>query len=120
MSLQKSGDQLVDAKSILEAISELKRRGNSAVMTELESIEPDTTMRFDKTHSVDVTHNRILKALTEENGHFGAIPVPSQPRRDFAGAHRLRISWANSLPSTRLGAASDLGYHPETLWGVSK
>ena len=41
MSLQKSGDQLVDAKSILEAITELKRRGNSAVMAELESIEQE-------------------------------------------------------------------------------
>jgi hypothetical protein len=39
MSLQTSGDQLVDAKSILEAIAELKRRGNSAIMQELESIE---------------------------------------------------------------------------------
>jgi len=39
MSLQTSGDQLVDAKSILEAIAELKRRGNSAIMQDLESIE---------------------------------------------------------------------------------
>jgi hypothetical protein len=39
MSIQTSGDQLVDAKSILEAISELKRRGNSVIMQELESIE---------------------------------------------------------------------------------
>ncbi len=39
MSLQTSGDQLVDAKSILEAIAELKRRGNSAITQELESIE---------------------------------------------------------------------------------
>jgi hypothetical protein len=39
MSLQTSGDQLVDAKSILEAIAELKRRGNSVIMQELESIE---------------------------------------------------------------------------------
>jgi hypothetical protein len=39
MSLQPSGDQLVDAKSILEAIAELKRRGNSVTMQELESIE---------------------------------------------------------------------------------
>src|ERR1700728_1534472 len=39
MSPQTSGDQLVDAKSILEAIAELKRRGNSAIMQELESIE---------------------------------------------------------------------------------
>jgi hypothetical protein len=41
MSQHTSGDQLVDAKSILEAIAELKRRGNSAVMTELESIEQE-------------------------------------------------------------------------------
>jgi predicted hydrolase (HD superfamily) len=41
MSLQKSGDQLVDAKSILEAIAEVKRRGISAVMQELESIEQE-------------------------------------------------------------------------------
>jgi hypothetical protein len=39
MSQKSSGDQLVDAKSILEAITELKRRGNGAVMQELESIE---------------------------------------------------------------------------------
>jgi hypothetical protein len=32
-------DQLVDAKAILEAIGELKRRGINAVMEELESIE---------------------------------------------------------------------------------
>ena len=39
MSMQTSGDQLVDAKAILEAIAELKRRGNSVIMQELESIE---------------------------------------------------------------------------------
>jgi len=39
MPMQTSGDQFVDAKSILEAISELKRRGRDAVMKELESIE---------------------------------------------------------------------------------
>jgi hypothetical protein len=39
MSLKTSGDELVDAKSILEAITELKRRGNSVIMQELESIE---------------------------------------------------------------------------------
>src|ERR1700691_2216373 len=39
MSLQESGDRLVDGKSILEAIAEVKRRGISAVMQELESIE---------------------------------------------------------------------------------
>jgi uncharacterized protein (UPF0335 family) len=39
MSQHTSGDQLVDAKAILEAITELKRRGNSAIMQELESIE---------------------------------------------------------------------------------
>jgi hypothetical protein len=32
-------DQLVDAKAILEAIGELKRRGINAMMEELESIE---------------------------------------------------------------------------------
>ena len=32
-------DQLVDAKAILEAIGELKRRGINAVMEELEAIE---------------------------------------------------------------------------------
>ena len=32
-------DQLVDAKAILEAITELKRRGINAVMEELEAIE---------------------------------------------------------------------------------
>jgi hypothetical protein len=31
----------VDAKAILEALSELKRRGNKTVMAELESIEPE-------------------------------------------------------------------------------
>jgi len=36
-----SGDRLVDAKAILEALSELKRRGNKTVMAELESIEPE-------------------------------------------------------------------------------
>jgi hypothetical protein len=36
-----SGDRLVDSKAILEALSELKRRGNKLVMAELESIEPD-------------------------------------------------------------------------------
>lgn len=36
-----SGDCLVDAKAILEALSDLKRRGNKAVMAELESIEPE-------------------------------------------------------------------------------
>jgi hypothetical protein len=41
MSLRTSGDQLVDARSILQAIAELKRRGNSAVMQELESIEKE-------------------------------------------------------------------------------
>jgi hypothetical protein len=35
------GDRLVDAKAILEALSDLKRRGNKAVMAELESIEPE-------------------------------------------------------------------------------
>ncbi|MGD0463889.1 MAG: hypothetical protein ABSB74_15490 [Tepidisphaeraceae bacterium] len=39
MSLHTSGDQRVDSKSILEAIAELKRRGNSVIMLELESIE---------------------------------------------------------------------------------
>ena len=33
-----SGDRLVDARSILEALSELKRRGNKRVMAELESM----------------------------------------------------------------------------------
>ena len=36
-----SGDRLVGAKAILEALSDLKRRGNKAVMAELESIEPE-------------------------------------------------------------------------------
>jgi hypothetical protein len=36
-----SGDRLVDSKLILEALSELKRRGNKRVMAELESIEPE-------------------------------------------------------------------------------
>jgi hypothetical protein len=36
-----NGDRLVDAKAILEALSELKRRGNKVVMAELESIEPE-------------------------------------------------------------------------------
>jgi len=36
-----SGDRLVDAKAILEALSELKRRGNKTLMAELESIEPE-------------------------------------------------------------------------------
>jgi hypothetical protein len=41
MSLHTSGDQLVDAKSILEAMAELKRRGNNAIMLELETIEQE-------------------------------------------------------------------------------
>jgi hypothetical protein len=36
-----SGDRLVDAKAILEALSELKRRGNKTAMAELEAIEPE-------------------------------------------------------------------------------
>jgi hypothetical protein len=36
-----SGDRLVDAKAILEALSELKRRGNKTVMEEFAAIEPD-------------------------------------------------------------------------------
>jgi hypothetical protein len=36
-----SGDRLVDAKAILEALSELRRRGNKVVMAELETIEPE-------------------------------------------------------------------------------
>ena len=39
MSIPTSGDQLVEAKSILEAMAELKRRGNSVILQELESIE---------------------------------------------------------------------------------
>jgi len=39
MSSHTSGDQLVEAKSILEAMAELKRRGNSVILQELESIE---------------------------------------------------------------------------------
>jgi hypothetical protein len=39
--LANSGDRLVDAKAILEALSELKRQGNKTVMAELESIEPE-------------------------------------------------------------------------------
>jgi len=39
MSQQTSGDQLVDAKAILEAIAELKRRGNNSIMQELELLE---------------------------------------------------------------------------------
>jgi hypothetical protein len=35
-----SSDRLVDPKAILEALSQLKRRGNKTVMAELESIEP--------------------------------------------------------------------------------
>src|ERR1700683_1446310 len=38
--MSQSGDRLVDAKAILEALSDLKRRGNKTVMAELESIEP--------------------------------------------------------------------------------
>jgi hypothetical protein len=34
-----SSDQLVDPKAMLEAISELKRRGNDVIMKELELIE---------------------------------------------------------------------------------
>ena len=120
MSPQISGDQLVDAKSILEAITELKRRGNGAIMTELEAIEPDLSRRQGKTSGIDAAHNRILRALTQENGHFGTIPVPSHPRRRFADAHRLGISSADSLSSTGLGAMPERGYHPEPLWGVFK
>jgi hypothetical protein len=36
---ERPSDQLVDAKSILDAITDLKRRGNNAILQELESIE---------------------------------------------------------------------------------
>ena len=36
-----SGDLVIDAKAILKALSELKGRGNKAVMAEVESIEPE-------------------------------------------------------------------------------
>jgi hypothetical protein len=39
MPTNKSSDQLVDAKAILEGISELKRHGIDSVMDELEAIE---------------------------------------------------------------------------------
>ena len=41
MPTERTSDQLVDAKSILDAITALKRRGNNAVLQELESIEQE-------------------------------------------------------------------------------
>jgi len=41
MPTERPSDQLVDAKSILDAITALKRRGNNAVLQELESIEQE-------------------------------------------------------------------------------
>jgi hypothetical protein len=41
MKLKSSGDALVDAKAILEAIGELKRRGTNSLLQELEMIEPE-------------------------------------------------------------------------------
>ena len=41
MPTERPSDQLVDAKSILDAITDLKRRGNNAVLQELESIEQE-------------------------------------------------------------------------------
>ena len=41
MPTERPSDQLVDAKSILDAITALKRRGNNAVLQELEAIEQE-------------------------------------------------------------------------------
>ena len=41
MPSNRPSDQLVDAKAILEAISELKRRGIDSIMQELEATERD-------------------------------------------------------------------------------
>ena len=41
MPTERPSDQLVDAKSILDAITDLKRRGNNAVLQELEAIEQE-------------------------------------------------------------------------------
>jgi hypothetical protein len=41
MSKNKASDQLVTAKSILEAITEVKRRGRHRVLRDLEATEPE-------------------------------------------------------------------------------
>jgi hypothetical protein len=59
MSNNQSGDRLVDAKAILEAIAELKRRGNSAVMAELELIEGELANHV--MEELGLVHQELMK-----------------------------------------------------------
>lgn len=61
-----SGDRLVDAKAILEALSELKRRGNKTVMAELESIEPELAGHVMEELSLIYQHLSRTNARTRE------------------------------------------------------
>ena len=59
MPTERPSDQLVDAKSILDAITALKRRGNNAVLQELESIEQELASFIMEEQSL--IHQTLLK-----------------------------------------------------------
>jgi hypothetical protein len=82
MSLQTSGDQLVDCKAILEAIAELKRRGNSAVMQELESIEQELASHVMEELSLIYqgllrtgTKTRVVRKLNEQIESLALVSI---------------------------------------------
>src|SRR5580698_5747037 len=62
MPTQRHSDQLIDAKSILDAITDLKRRGNNAVLQELESIEQELASFIMEEEGL--IHHTLLKTGT--------------------------------------------------------
>ncbi len=116
MSLQPSGDQLVDAKSILEAIAELKRRGNSAILQELESIERELAGHL--MEELGLIHqgllktgarNKLVRQLNEQIEALALVSILSL-RKAYC---RLMEESADETPPARIDAPGSQGTpHP--------
>jgi hypothetical protein len=116
MPLQPSGDQLVDAKSILEAIAELKRRGNSAIMQELESIERELAGYL--MEELGLIHhgllktgakNKLVRQLNEQIESLALVSILSLRKAYF----RLMEEGTEETPPARIDAPGSQGTpHP--------
>jgi hypothetical protein len=107
MSLQPSGDQLVNARSILEAIAELKRRGNSAILQELESIERELAGHV--MEELGLIHqgllktgakNKLVRQLNEQIESLALVSILSL-RKAYC---RLMEESAEEAPPARIDA----------------
>jgi hypothetical protein len=113
MSLKNSGDNLVDAKAILEAIAELKRRGRNTVMQELESLESELASfvmeelsLIHKTLSGTGAKSKLIRRLIVQVESITLVTIVALRRAQ----HRLWSDGdAESSPPAELDSSSDSG-----------